>query len=1144
MSKVFRLYKEGTTTYQDWNENTAFPYNSKSLDTIEDPDGASAKNEITSIPSPFARIDLVKTAFKEVCRRAVRDVRELDGKTIFHKMVSDSLDVGEIFFNIDKFKSKIEIIAWDPSIMIQTLKNDNNVSHFYVGDALEKYLKSDAKTYNFGELKNIYLLNYINGTDELNIIGATSPATLFFCGANKLDNIKDIFFSNNDRPFDDDYVPLYRRDFDYIKAWWTLRKTIPYFSSLFPEIENYLNLTFKAITDQLIKNKLNEVTSATAKDFSLIDVQSHQQSTQVEVLGTALFKKKVAEKIENEFTIRPEHSTMGTKPLVLPVESGNKYASLQYVNGKWGNTNKAPYKSNVAEVERRMLPYDGSTFAYLTISDFLEDTIVKVPHTLNKKYFFDGNIKDLDQMTSFLIPIKPLYFKYFSIDTLNSVMSDGKPAFEMESVAGGSVKVIIRIPISGNDSLRYIEYQRIYYAERQADVTETQNSGGMTIFDFTGLVMPCMKFLNDDDAIYTVSCVSTFSNQFHFDFYRKGDIIRDIPVDCRNKEKGLFDFKAETYTIQKCNFDFIRVLNREGVGNVIIPNFLTHQNFDDFEFAVDLGTSNTHIEYKKADNNSSASFNYKDSEAMYGTFFVQSYREIQGKLIPLDLQQENDLMLRDFIPNVVGDDSDYSFPTRTALSYAKSTDWTEKLRTFGLINFDITYNKRQGIKYNADHLVNIKWSNKPNAQSAMQAYIRNIMMIIRNKVIANNGNLARTKITWFYPNSMSPNRLAKLRTAWNESYVELFNREGATRNLSESVAPIQYYFRRYATATNLINVDIGGGTTDIAFSSNGKVEYITSFKFAANSLFEDSFSDINPNNGIVDWFKKDILDILKSKSDSKLNELVTIFNSNLDQPANMASFLFSLKENSATNSLAQNNIDFNKILQNDTKFKIVFIVFYTAIIYHIAQIVKVKGLKAPRHIAFSGNGSKIISIVSTDPKILAKYTKVIFEKVLGSEYESALDILGLEQGSNPKESTCKGGLIATEVYDEEPENIVLCDSSGKIVNSDDTYASINDVNKSEIVNSVKDFFRFVLTEIPSVFNLDNNFGVDNVTLKIAKEECAKDLETYLDKGIELSITESGNKDNPIEDAILFYPIKGVLQSISSKIQEYYLENSI
>lgn len=43
MSKVFRLYKGGSTTYQGWNENPAFPYTSTARDTIEDPDGASAK---------------------------------------------------------------------------------------------------------------------------------------------------------------------------------------------------------------------------------------------------------------------------------------------------------------------------------------------------------------------------------------------------------------------------------------------------------------------------------------------------------------------------------------------------------------------------------------------------------------------------------------------------------------------------------------------------------------------------------------------------------------------------------------------------------------------------------------------------------------------------------------------------------------------------------------------------------------------------------------------------------------------------------------------------------------------------------------------------------------------------------------------
>lgn len=79
MSKIFRLYKGGAATYQGWNGNVAYPYNSNARETIEDPDGASAKNEITSIPSPFARIDLVKTAFREVCKRASRNIDELDG---------------------------------------------------------------------------------------------------------------------------------------------------------------------------------------------------------------------------------------------------------------------------------------------------------------------------------------------------------------------------------------------------------------------------------------------------------------------------------------------------------------------------------------------------------------------------------------------------------------------------------------------------------------------------------------------------------------------------------------------------------------------------------------------------------------------------------------------------------------------------------------------------------------------------------------------------------------------------------------------------------------------------------------------------------------------------------------------------------
>ena len=88
MSKVFRLYKNGDNTFTDWHESASFPYNSENRDGkngIDDPAGASSKNEITSIPSPFARIDLVKTAFVRVCQPDVETKKvNLDGNTIFH----------------------------------------------------------------------------------------------------------------------------------------------------------------------------------------------------------------------------------------------------------------------------------------------------------------------------------------------------------------------------------------------------------------------------------------------------------------------------------------------------------------------------------------------------------------------------------------------------------------------------------------------------------------------------------------------------------------------------------------------------------------------------------------------------------------------------------------------------------------------------------------------------------------------------------------------------------------------------------------------------------------------------------------------------------------------------------------------------
>ena len=87
MAKVFRIHKGASNTISNWEDSVRI--GTTAIDSIPDPVGATDKKEITSIPSPFARMDLVKRAFKYVAEHG------LEGKTAYHKLVSDSLDVGQ-----------------------------------------------------------------------------------------------------------------------------------------------------------------------------------------------------------------------------------------------------------------------------------------------------------------------------------------------------------------------------------------------------------------------------------------------------------------------------------------------------------------------------------------------------------------------------------------------------------------------------------------------------------------------------------------------------------------------------------------------------------------------------------------------------------------------------------------------------------------------------------------------------------------------------------------------------------------------------------------------------------------------------------------------------------------------------------------
>lgn len=1115
MSKIFRIYtQDGESTYENWNSSSSFPYDDTARQNIIDPDGATANKQITSIPSPFARIDLVKSAFREVNRLG------LDGTTIFHKMVSDTLDVAEIFFNIDKYKGKINIIKWDPKLMLDELANSGIPGHIYMADALQKYMIADGATYNFNKLQSIYLLNYVNGPAPINIIGATSPATLFFCNANDLKYVNDVHFANDDKPFDKEYQPLYKRDFQFITYWWYLKVSINNFAGTFPEVDDYLESTFRKLNDNQ-KNELRNLNAQAQNPFAKIPVDANGANL-VEVLGNHLYKKSnVANTKNSHFKIRTQKN-LAISPLVLPVEEGNnEYSKLTYTNGLWGTNNKAPYYDK-APLAERQLPQEGAQAPYLTISDFLEDSIANVPYTLNKERYFNGNFDKDDQI--FLLPIKPLFFEYFTVDELLGTMNDGKPMYEMKGLSSGGVEVTLRIPIVGNEEVSYIEYSRTYYTNNPADIAH--NKGAVKSFFFTGFTMPIVKFNNEADAIYNIACVQPKRGELSFSFY-KGDRKVSIKPSASRYEEGYSLAKSENYLIEGTNFDYIQVHDKSMQG-ILVPKFMEQRNTNTFEFAIDLGTSNTHIEYKE-NQNSIKAFDITDSDKQTCEFFIPK-RDNDGYQI--ELHEETSLIARDFLPSVVGH-ADFAFPTRTVLSYSKHINWNNVVDPFMLANLPMTYDKRSNLDYN-HYECNIKWG-KNNELRKMEAYVNCLMLMLRNKVLLNHGDLNNTTIKWFYPISMAPNRQQKLRNTWNNAYNKYFG-AGATVDMTESAAPIHYYFSAHAESTSLINVDIGGGTTDIAFAKDRIIQKVTSFRFASNNLFENTYAEFDNQNGIVDYYKDKIKAILDGKNN--MNEVISIFGSpNNQKPSNMASFLFGLKDNSYVKRAGLNpsTIDFNSLLQDDEDFKIVFLVYYTAIVYHIAQIVKDQNLDLPRHIAFSGNGSKAIRVITSDSKILAKYTKIVFEKVTGRKFTEDLDILGLESNSSPKESTCKGGLVGNPVDDDSEKIIVFKSDASGIVTSADTYGSIDATYKNNTVKAVENFFDFVLNEMNREFSFDKNFGIETRSLNLAKEVANKDLSTFLDKGISLRMTET-ELDDVIEETFFFYPIKGVLHRLSKEIK--------
>lgn len=1125
MAKVFRLHTGAADTLSNWDDSVKI--GSTAIDKIPDPVGATDSHEITSIPSPFARMDLVKNAFKYVAENS------LQGNTIYHKLVSDALDVGQIFFNIEKYRKYIEIIVWDKANALKELEDSSFDEHKRLGRTYGTYLQQDQDVYHFDKMDCIYLLNYKapSAPNEMNIIGATSPATLFFTSANNLSYVGKGVFAitfGNDRPFDGVYAPLYERDEAYIKYWWSLKKSRQDFPALFPEVNSYLEKCFNYFSSSL-KQDLQGLTSASyQQEYDDISVNPIAQNY-VMVLGQRLKGKRMVDTVQSDFemVVSPALQKPGEKtPLALPVETFTE--RLKYVIDVWDRNTHVPYIDN-RPIADRILPEDGTAYPYVTVSDFLEDSIIKIPYKFNNLAFFNGNDEKPEERESYLLPLKKTFFDYFQVSDLKGKVAN-REMIELKRLAGDTgVKVILRIPVKGG----HIKYERIYYKADRADAVN--NKGVIVNRDFTLGQFPTIKYADDVKPYYRVSVldrdtVSTGeNNRYKLAFY---DNVNQT-VECdevvqrnKNSDGGRFDgdkVDSATYALSKA-FQYIQVsdVNSDGLNAVIIPNFTVKTGNHKFRFAIDFGTTNTHIEYS-VDGESPKPFNIGENDM-----------QIQ-KLHIIDDFELNDVLRSDFVAATIGGDSIYSYPMRTVLSETNNTNWSRPVFSMAHANIPYTYEKSLPLSYNVLH-TDLKWSTNQDDKQRAAMYIECLLVMLRNKVLLNNGDLSKTEVVWFYPASMTQSRFNKFKDEWEKTFKKYFNAPDTNIvAISESIAP--YYFhkaKRGATST-VVSIDIGGGTTDVLIVSNGEPKDLTSFRFAANAIFGDGYSYDADSNGFVREYSSKIMHLLDENNLTSLKGVLKSLVEKKDSTDIMA-FFFSLAGNRETHSV----IDFGKMLADDKKGKYAIILFYVAIIFHIANIMKAKDYPMPRHITFSGNGSKILSILSTNNSTLERFTKIIFEKIYGMAYSA--DGLTIIRPNDSKESTCKGGIILDpfrpQDYSQikEMKTILLGSDSNTFAENKMSYNDIDDDMVNQIVQTTNDFINFAFG-LDKEFSFFQEFDVDRSILEAVKALCFRDVKTYLDNGISIKkkMLESDGADNTIEETMFFYPLVGIINAVVREV---------
>lgn len=1121
---------------------------SKIAEKLMEVEGDSINKMGTSIPTPYARLYLFDSAFKQLNSYfnggevdlvpvSYEGIINNEGKVVpaaYHFLVSECLDMLEFIFKYGDMKN-FNVAEWDVEAECSVLKENGNADQQELGAALLDAYQATV----LSPFSKIYLFKWKTDNGKEIILGGTSPITLVYTSPNIRRRLKEVavqFYGGaGNRLFDISRpTPLYKRSKDFREFmytyWLTDLSMVPALTNT--QIYKYINNCEVQFDRDIVINRVNpELKKVKPLAIDAIgsiktsDVSLYCSHNEFDPLGCDYIIKPTADFWKHE-DVNGAVLNVET-PLALTPNGIDGYNYIDK-DRKWNKaTDHIPPMSENLLTER-ILPGTTFKYPYITVDDFLEPKIIEVSYNVRKDKFYTGSAQNI----TYLLPLKKEFFKFFNVDDIDNMVQIDVDKDTLD------VTVTIEVPLEGGKQITFCKCYRD--GDKDGKECDKVRCYDEKMFDLA--IFPSYR-LPQNNA-YNIMLGTNKLDDLKLKFYRQVDLsmnqsIGDVSDDIRTSDNG---FKTRHLHMDG-DFDFIELTVPDVAGAcsaLVIPKFTMHPNTtSNIEFSVDFGTTNTHIAYVNR---------------LLGTAGAVKVNQIET----FDVQKDDCQMMvlhdergagyfvkfptflqREFVPYEIGKDAGIHYPMRT-------TTWEKiqqvgSLNCFSSVNIGFNYDNELIKEGNSQGLyrTNIKWAkNDPLAPARLKEYFKELLWMMKCKSALNGGG-GDFKVVATYPLSMSVPEVQAFKNAWKDAALWLNIDVDNIKFEIESVAPYYSFLVDLQYGQPYMNLDIGGGTTDILHVRpipGGKDESaVFSALFAANDIWGDGVNDANNEleNGFIKFYMQS--DAYKILPNAKKLDLDAVLNKAGLSSSDFISYLFTHDKDSKT------PLNFSQAITSSSEMMRVVIAHFASLMYYTAIILDLAELKIPKKITFTGMGSKYIKLITDDESTLSLIVSRIFTyygKIVGND-----DLVGaniqIQFSAEPKLVTAQGGLIMESRPSKDrliPDDCLCHGYTDEEYGTTVTYGEMS--SKKKAVLDAFNKFCDLFTENSMVQALAK-LGYDMTADFVNK---MKDIaESSFD--IVLNANSDGHKAQfAIGDPMFFWPLKETLYQMTKECCQEALNN--